>query len=200
MNFYKIVLLAFLAFFTTGCISTKVTGVKDSKYTNHNIQHILVSYRAASIENTQLAENSFEELFKKHGIKTSKFSYLFPITRKYSSEEIKNKIKDLNIDTYLVLEKATDSSSNTLVGMNHTFNAYQSGSSIYGTGHSTPLIYSRRNTFMNIALFDTQTGDTIWKGESKTEAGGKLYVQDDDTIESIVNSFVGTLKEENVIK
>jgi len=200
-----------MAILLSGCISTKVVGVKDPAYNDYQARHIMIATAGMPFNATKLTEDTFEKKLAKYNVQVSKFTTVFPPTRSYTKEKIDNVINKMGIDVYLFIEVVDEKSSNQVVGSytntTGTINAYSyyNNHNAYTNGnyqtnsYNIPIVKSTKNTVTKISLVDLSTENIIWTGESYTQANGKMYMQDEDTIQSIVKEVVATLKRSKLI-
>jgi len=178
----------------SGCISTHVRDFTDPEYTSFSSHKLLV------ITPNQKFDDIFIGMLKDENIDVvaHKYSDIFLRTRKYTNDEMANIVRLNGYDSLIYIVISGDRSNNQVVSYMTTSSAqaYSSGyNSAYATGNSTtiPITAHTRNTNSTAELYDPLTHRKIWVADLETEASGSLYVQNDDTMESISEEVINTL-------
>ena len=194
MRIAKYVPIITFLFILTACISTQVRDFTDPEYKTFTAKTLLV------ITPSQEFDDIFLNVIHDKNINVSakRFSDVFLPTRKYSTEEMTKIIKNKGYDAVIIITLAGEESSSQVVAYmtNSSAQAYSTGyNTAYasGSGLTIPLTAHKRSTTSKAELYDPINKRKIWVADLSTKASGSLYVQNDDTMESISEEVVNTL-------
>jgi len=178
----------------TACISTQVRDFTDPEYQTFTAKTLLVVTPSQEFDDIFLSTLNDKNI----NISAKRFSDVFLPTRKYSTEEMTKIIKSRGYDAVIIITLAGEESSSQVVAYmtNSSAQAYSTGpNTAYasGSGITIPLTAHKRSTTSKAELYDPINKRKIWVANLNTKASGSLYVQNDDTIESISEEVINTL-------
>ena len=140
-------------------------------------------------------EDSMVKKLASAGVNASSFIESFPPTREWTDKEIVSSLVKNGYDSIMFISfGGSDSSSQTLGYMNNG-SAYSYGGTTSFSSTSTPIIGFKRSTSTRIHIFDVKSGDKVWIGDTRTKAGGALYMGDTTTTNDIATEGVDELKD-----
>ena len=194
MKLTKYIFLSTLSIMLASCISTNVRDFTDPEYQTFTASKLLVV----------TPNQEFDDIFlktlrnKNINISANRMGDVFLPTRKYDTEEMVKIVQRKGYDATIIITIAGDQSSSQVVSYmtNSSANAYSTGyGSAYATGSGTtvPITAHRRNTTSQAVLYDPVTQRKIWVADLSTKAKGSLYMQNDDTMESISEEVINAL-------
>ncbi len=194
MKFSKYIIVSLFTLTLSSCISTNVRDFTDPEYQTFAAKKLLVA----------TPNQEFDDIFiqtlrnKNVNITASSMSSVFLPTRKYSTEDMAKIVQKNGYDSTIIISIAGDQSSSQVVSYmtNSSAQAYSTGyGSAYATGSSTtvPITAHKRNTTSKAELYDPLKQRKIWVADLTTKASGSLYVQNDDTMESISEEVINSL-------
>ncbi|MDP4218851.1 MAG: hypothetical protein Q8896_00280 [Bacteroidota bacterium] len=178
-----IVCLIIFIFASTGCVSTKVSSLKDPTYYGHHLNHILVFGNFQKIEYQQKAEWAVVNELRHSGILADPSYQVLPPLRQYTDSEKVSIFRAHHFDCYAIIEGAgsqvwevhvptyTSASANATVYGNSA-NAY--GSSTTTGGYTTNTLSGLN---LDISLFDFNNGHKIFyaQAESSSSSNRNAY-------------------------
>ena len=201
-----IFIVSFVLITTSGCVSTSVQGYTDPRYNTFTARKILVGGSGMNLAAEDLVEVSFKEKLNPIDVQVTGFRSIFPPTRNYTPEEFKKMLKASGFDSLLVVALVDDQTSTEIAGYRssttgNVYGTYQShgyGSGTYsGTGTASTTTHAnkryKRKTQTRATLYDIETGNIVWVGDTFTQAGGSLYMGDSTTVNSTVEEIINEL-------
>ncbi len=193
----------------TGCVSTQVRSYSDVNYANRMVKSIAVLAISKDVGLSESIETALGKSFTDKGVRFVRSTDILPPTREYDADEVKSALLSQGIDSLLIVEITDSGQSSEIVGYQSYGQAYGSASgSAYRIGNNTYANISgssssnstsfaikrrSRNTASTSQLFDVSTNDIIWKAQTETEAGGKLFMSDDSTGSNLANGIIDEL-------
>jgi hypothetical protein len=194
MNTMKTYVLVIFTLFLTGCISTDVRDFTDPEYNSYKVNKMLLVTPSPTFDDIFINELRSNKLTTE--VVTS--SQLFLPTRTYSKEDMRTLIAKNQFDAILYVVVSGESSNSQVVSYltNSSAQAYSTGygsATATGTSTTTPIMAFTRDTSSKAELFDPVNSRKIWVANLQTSARGAVYVQSDDTMESISEEVISTL-------
>lgn len=200
MNSIKICVLGIFTSLLTGCISTDVRDFTDPEYNSYKVNKMLLVTPNLTFDDIFISELRSKKLNTE--VVTS--SQIFLPTRTYSKEDMSTLITKNKFDAILYIVVNGESSNSQVVSYltNSSAQAYSTGygsASATGTSTTTPIMAFSRDTSSKAELFDPVNSRKIWVANLQTSAQGAIYVQSDDTMESISEEVINSLVKKNHI-
>ena len=163
----KRIIAAFLAVTLAGCVSTKVSSLKDPTYYGHHFRHVLVFGNFGKIEYQQKAEWYIVSELRKSRILADPSYLVLPPLRSYSDSEKVAIFRAHDFDCYVIIEKTGSSVWEVHVPTYTTATATASayGNTASGYGQSTTTGGYTQNTLsgmdFDLSLFDFINGHKV---------------------------------------
>ena len=193
--FYKIVTLLFVASIISGCASTKVTGYTDPSFSSTTYRNTTVLASGLGLERAADLETRICDAFQDQDVKCTKFTSLFPPTKRYSDAEIYSDLENRKIQSVVIVSAGGDQSASNVFGYQSYGNATAYGNSVQGSASSYAHRSYSRQSRMRVLLLDVDARRTAWIGDANTEGKGLLNVTDKAFDSSLASKIVGTLSE-----
>ncbi|WP_325609010.1 hypothetical protein [Pseudorhodoplanes sp.] len=199
-------------------MTTSMQGYADRQLPTKPISHI-VAYVAAPSSLSSSIQVSIATEAKKHGIVAEDALTLFPPTRSYTNEEIKQSLASNRVDgvltinvgdsgilqqyagTYFQAQTVGDfSARGTVTNFGNMSTVSLGGTSSTRTsGTATPIYrYSRQTAFV-ARLIEPGTGRNLWVGNGQVRAGGLLFVGDGTSASSSISAIFNDLQNKGLI-
>ena len=205
-NLASISIIVVACLLLPACITTSAKSYTDPDYVNYKPKKIVVSSISDDFEfNTKLEKQIIEKISRK-GIEGVSYLDIFAPTRTYTSDQVFNKLMDLDITSLLVISPNSDASQSEVAFIQSyststaTANAYStSGGNVYGSAYGTsntmsvPMKNKTRQFTSEAKLYDSKTQKVAWLIQTKTAAQGWLYVGDGSLISDISSEIVSKL-------
>lgn len=179
----------------TGCVSTNVRGYTDQDYQGHKISKVAVRAPNAGFTFAETLERTMVEELSGKGIQAASFLSLFPPTREWTNQAVAERLQAKGFDAIMHVNLMGSDSQSQTVGYMHSGNAYAYGNMASYSGTSTPVTMVSRSTSTRVKIYDVATSKVIWVGDTSTQAGGLLYMDDDTQAQSIADEIVTALTE-----
>jgi hypothetical protein len=177
----------------TGCITTNVKGFTDLDYQNYRINRIMIRAPNTSFAFGELLERSMIKELEKKGVEAKSFMATFPPTRKWTNEQVTNQLLAKEFDSIIHINLMSSNSNAQSVGYINSGNAYAYGNTASYSGMSVAITAFRRYTTTRVTVYDAKSAKVIWIGDTNTNAGGKLFLGDKATADSIAQKVVKSL-------
>jgi hypothetical protein len=199
---YSIKMCVFVIFTSllTGCISTDVRDFTDPEYNSYKVKKMLLVTPNPTFDDIFISELRSKNINTE--VVTS--SQIFLPTRSYSKNDMSSLIASNKFDAILYIVVNGESSNSQVVSYltNSSAQVYSTGygsASATGTSTTTPIMAFSRDTSSKAELFDPINSQKIWVANLQTSAQGAIYVQSDDTMESISEEVINSLIKKNHI-
>lgn len=170
----KILLTSAIMFATlSACVSTDVRDFTDPKYvTNYKVSKVIVRAPNASLTFGTALENSIVKQLTSSGVEAVSFLSMFPPTRSYEQSVIKAKVVEQQFNGVMYVNITGANADSSVIGYSSNSNATFQNNMISSSTTTTPIIGFRRNTFLNVKLYEPKSSDVIWLADTATNAGG----------------------------
>ena len=173
--------------------SVMIVGYVNPEFRGHTISKVLVQVRNADFYfRDQIERRTESELEDEsdNGVDAVQYHRTFPPIRKYSEEEIEDKIRKEAIDSVLFINIGKDK-ENVTTGW--SFSVGHGG----GSGGSYSNVY--RYTYAKMELFDVKSKKLIWSGEGKFIAKGGSEKSYKRVSKYIAKKLVSQLEMSNLL-
>lgn len=177
-----------------GCVTTKVRGYTDHSFANYKVQKIVVRVPNADFAFAELLENSMVEELKDSGIPAASFIRMFPPTREWTNDEVTHQLRQKQFNAIMYINLSGSETHSQTIGYINSGTASVYGNTASYYGNSTAVKTFHRYTSTRVKVYDVASGRTVWVGDSSTQAGGLLYMDDETQTESIAEETVANLK------
>jgi len=172
----RFICLLVATFILSGCVTTKTTGYVDPKYrdSGYTVSKVVVRIGNATMEETQIAEQTLVEKFNDYGVDAIKYTDIVPLTRSYSDKKKRRLIKNTGADVVFIM---TLSKSKVDDYVPQTYHPGTTASRVnygYVTTHTTPgyttggYSTSSPTMFTVATLSSIRNGEQIWKAEGQS--------------------------------
>jgi hypothetical protein len=187
----------------TGCTSTRFTGLVDNKPMDRSIKQVVVLSRNLDEKTRLLIQRKIKEEFRKEGIRIHAWEDLFPPEHPPDEGWVKRELIDRGVDSILeivVEDHAVDDSNPDLRESKKNTERIGSGDSSWPIFQWTPVTRTKtikirgKKVRLISTLYDSKTGDILWKGISITDSEGAIYT----SLSSTITSYVKALMKEIV--
>jgi hypothetical protein len=207
---YRYLLLLLFAIALSSCANTKFTKQwVNEDFNQQPYDDILVLVVADKMGNRQDAENYIVEKLGEGGIDAMPSFDILPKTETIDRDAVGNAIDGLQLDAVIVMYATGITEDEYFVPARRfgVYSGYGYGHAHYGSfydyyPHAFTYVYipGYDNTHyvvtLETSLFDLNTGDMIWSGQSNTFAPESV----DDVIHNITVLTIKELKQEGIIK
>jgi len=185
--------LTFL-FFSSGCVSSRITSFTDPNYRGVSFSRILVIANFKQAEIIKKIESLVAYEFRKRGIYAIENSSLLPPLREYSRDEKRAVFVKEGLDSYVIVYPAGMSNamidvptvSTTRVGVTTSRDAVRGKATTITSGGGQREIINSVDT--HAQLFDLSNGNIVWKGEATTEISYNAYGQTFADVDAVLSS------------
>lgn len=202
----------------SGCATSKITAFKDPEFAGSNFESIAVFAHGMRLDAAVAVESEVCEKFQSTQCK--KGTSILPPTRAYSDDEFTERLHNSGVKAILLVSLAADQSdtqflgtwnnSSTTATTNSTGTANLFGNNVNYSGNSygqantqsvsIPMYGVTRVAFVNVALFERNSGKAAWSGQVRVEGNGAYNVTDDAFISSASKSIAKELKATGLVK
>jgi hypothetical protein len=202
MNMKSTLLAACLI--VSGCASSTITSFKDPAFSGHRFGHISVFALGMDLETAVAVEGLLCQKMAPTVCDAGK-NVISPV-RQFSPGDIDTVLKQHGIDAVLMVALESDQAESPYLG-NITSGSSQTsataslyGNSMFGTATTTttassvPVYGSVRQSVGNLGLFDSASGQMIWRGQVKVSGRGFLNTTDKAFIASATDTVAAELK------
>lgn len=178
----------------TGCITTQIKGYTDPSYQGREYRHVIVAAPDASFNFRELLEGETVAKLQAVGIEAVSDIALFPPTREWNSDQVHHTLSEMGVEAGILISLAGTASSDDVIGYHSTGSATSYGGYTSARATTIPMRAISRSTGTRVTLQDIKSGETVWIGDARTDAGGFLFVGDKATAASMASKIVNTLK------
>jgi hypothetical protein len=200
-------MLGLMALSISGCITTQIRGYSNPDRANFVAKKIAVFASAKDIGIEVAVLDGFIEKLGANGVHSVDFKRILPPVRTYTNDEVLTALRRNGVDSVLEINIGGGDIQTVYLGSqthgtatstaNASFygnSAYVNGQTNY-SGSSMPIYGANRTTTaeMKLLALDGESSDTVWVSSAKTEAGGKLFVTDNSTADSLATDTVNEL-------
>jgi|GEM_PF-2975048 len=192
-------LVLLLAMFA--CTSTRFTGIIDNKPMDKSIITMAVLPRNLDERTCRLIQKKLKESFRKEGLRIHAWGDLFPPDHPPEDGSVARELIYRGVDSVLEIVAGNPAArySNSDVRESETstfrYGPSDSASPIFQWAPVTKTeiikIRGRKVRFIS-TLYDSRTGNVLWRGISITDSEGAIYT----SLSSTVSSYVKALKKE----
>ena len=185
----------------TACTSTRFTGIVDNKPMDKSIRSMAVYSRNLDEKTCRLIQKKLKESFRKEGLRIHAWRDLFPPDRPPKDRSVARELIHRGVDSVLevIVEEHAADDSNPYVR-----ESKKNTDRIVSVDRYSPIfmwmpmtrtkmikICGKKVRFIS-TLYDSKTGDVLWRGISITDSEGAIYT----SLSSTVSSYVKALKKE----
>lgn len=183
-----------------GCASTQMTSFTDPAFKGLTFHHFIVVARSNNLSTRLWLESHLVQTLTSHRIFATASILLFPPTRKFSDEQMRDSLLRHNFDAYIVVdvgESGVESiylpptGATTKTTQNSTYE-WTSTTSIVGGGTIEKPWADVRTT-----MCDASTNHVIWIADSFT--GGNGYASFNTVIDSYCNKVFERLENAGLV-
>jgi hypothetical protein len=202
----------------SACATSRVTAFRDPAYATAHFSKLLVFATGMAFESEVQVENDICKKLAPTPCLTG--MSVLPPTRAYSGEEVRERINDSGADAVLITGLLTDQANSRYLGTYTRSSAnYSSASSgtanLYGnyanwsglssgsassSTVSTPVYGYTRVAHGLLSLYDSKTGNVVWRGEITTSGNGMLSVTDKEFIRSATSKIASELRSAGLVQ
>ena len=183
------------------CTSTRFTGIVNYKPMDKCIRSMAVYSRNLDEKTCRLIQKKLKESFRKEGLRIHAWGDLFPPDHPPEDRSIARELTHRGVDSVLeivVEDHSVDDSNPDVRESKKNTDRIVSGDSYSPIFLWMPVtrtkmirIRGRKVRFIS-TLYDSKTGDILWRGTSITDSEGAIYT----SLSSAVSSYVKALMKE----
>ena len=210
-GFMRVIIILAVIVGCLGCVSTQVKSYTDTKYTTYQVKSLAILALSDDVGLSEAIENSLAEKFSAIAVKTTRSSDILPPTRAYTVDEIKDAFTARGFYSLLIVDVGGTTQSSDVVGYQSygraygsaSGTAYTAGNATYvntaGSASGTTTSYAmrsfKRDTITYTKLYDIASTDVIWVAQTKTKAGGALFMSDNSTGSDLASNIINELTQ-----
>lgn len=196
----------------SGCASTDLTHHTDPAYADETFDGVVVEATGFAHDRAASMERALCDAFEEKNIRCARSAELFPPTREYDREEMRELLLSEEFSALLLVALEGSASDSSVVGYHTQGSAATTGSATtYGgttqyqgsaSGYSTttPIRSFSRAEALSLDLYEADGLEVAWTGNATISASGAANVGDDAFERSFVRETVDSLKEAGHIK
>lgn len=202
MKSAKITILSLLIFIipliNAGCVSTKLTSAKEPGFSSRTFGNIMVVCETKDQSKKQMLEDYITQKFQQCNIPSVQSYKLFS-PEGLTDEQKKEVVLKNSIDGLLVINLGEIGVKESYIPfLTSTNTVSQNGQTVTNTSYSGGYSIERPFAEFNIHLYEAETGNIAWSGNSYT--GGNGLANFNDVYRNFSDEIVSDLLKKELIK